>query len=115
MVTVHSAITPRGMSDFAGFAGSSVSAVRIVFSLLTNSIVAKSAFTNLGIELGYHGDSLINKISTLLRPLRRPLTHRESIGLVFFCTLIGAAAQVLMKIGAHNLPAVGAASLIANP
>ena len=58
---------------------------------------------------------MINTISTLLRPLRRPLTHRESIALVFFCTLIGAGAQVLMKMGAHNLPAVGAASLIANP
>jgi len=65
--------------------------------------------------LGYHEDSLINTISTWLRPLRRPLTQRESIALVFFCTLIGAGAQVLMKIGAHNLPAVGVAALIANP
>ncbi len=45
----------------------------------------------------------------------RTLTRRESIALVFFCTFIGAAAQVLMKIGAHNLPAVGPGALIANP
>src|SRR5579872_5878169 len=35
MVTVHSAITPRGISDLAALAVSSVSAVAIVFSLFT--------------------------------------------------------------------------------
>ena len=58
---------------------------------------------------------MIEKISTLLRPLRRPLSQRQSIGLVFFCTLIGAGAQVLMKIGAHNLPSVGVTEVLANP
>ena len=52
-------------------------------------------------------------ISNSASPLLRKLTHRESILLVFCCTLIGAAAQVLMKIGAHNLPPV--AALSANP
>src|SRR6266568_3471526 len=58
---------------------------------------------------------LSNSISTLVNPLRRTLTRRESIGLVFCCTFIGAAAQVLMKIGAHNLPPVGPAALLINP
>jgi drug/metabolite transporter (DMT)-like permease len=58
---------------------------------------------------------LSNATSTFVNPLRRTLTRRESIGLVFFCTFIGAAAQVLMKIGAHNLPLVGPAALSANP
>jgi hypothetical protein len=35
MVTVHSAMTPRGMSDLAGLAVSSASAVAVIFSLFT--------------------------------------------------------------------------------
>ena len=54
-------------------------------------------------------------ISTLVSPLRRTLTRRESIALVFCCTFIGAAAQILMKIGAHNLPAGGPAAIAADP
>jgi len=54
-------------------------------------------------------------IATLVSPLRRTLTRRESIALVFCCTFIGAAAQILMKIGAGNLPPVGAAAILANP
>lgn len=53
--------------------------------------------------------------TTLANPLRRTLTRRESIGLVVCCTFIGAAAQILMKIGAHNLPPVSPASILANP
>jgi multidrug transporter EmrE-like cation transporter len=47
--------------------------------------------------------------------MRRPLTRQESIGLVFFCTLIGAAAQVLFKIGAKALPMLGPTAILANP
>src|SRR5207249_10403630 len=53
--------------------------------------------------------------SPFANPLRRTLTRGESIGLVFCCTFIGAAAQILMKIGAHNLPPVGPAAILANP
>src|SRR5882762_10070572 len=35
MVTVHSAITPRGISDLGGFEDSSASAVKVVFSFTT--------------------------------------------------------------------------------
>jgi multidrug transporter EmrE-like cation transporter len=61
------------------------------------------------------GANLINTISNLARPLRRKLTHRQSIALVFFCTLIGAGAQVFMKLGANQLPPVGVVALLANP
>src|SRR5207249_9769548 len=59
--------------------------------------------------------ALNNATPTFANPLRRTLTHRESIGLVFFCTLLGAAAQILMKIGAHNLPAGGPSAIAADP
>ena len=42
-------------------------------------------------------------LSSLVAPLRQPLTRRQSIALVFCCTLIGAAAQILMKVGANRL------------
>lgn len=42
---------------------------------------------------------------TLFDPIRKPLSPRQSVVLVFFCTLIGAAAQILMKFGANRLPA----------
>lgn len=47
----------------------------------------------------------------LFAPLRKPLTQRQSVGLVFLCTLLGAAAQVLMKIGANRLPSFSGATL----
>jgi drug/metabolite transporter (DMT)-like permease len=34
---------------------------------------------------------------------RKQLTRRQSIGLVFLCTLIGAAGQMLIKAGANTL------------
>jgi uncharacterized membrane protein len=58
---------------------------------------------------------LNNPISALVSPLRRTLTQRESIGIVFCCTFIGAAAQVFMKVGAHNLPAAGVMAILGNP
>jgi drug/metabolite transporter (DMT)-like permease len=61
------------------------------------------------------GAALYDKIYSLFSPLRRKLTQRESIALVFFCTLIGAGAQVLMKMGAQALPAVGVTALLVNP
>ena len=54
-------------------------------------------------------------ISTYVSPLHRALTRGESIALVVFCTFIGAAAQMLMKIGAKNLPPVSVTAMLANP
>lgn len=53
--------------------------------------------------------------STFVNPLHRPLTRGESISLVVGCTFIGAAAQILMKLGAKNLPPLGIAAMITNP
>jgi multidrug transporter EmrE-like cation transporter len=54
-------------------------------------------------------------MSTLASPLRRALTRNESIALVAGCTLIGAAAQVLMKIGASKLASVNMDAILADP
>ena len=54
-------------------------------------------------------------ISPSVSPLHRTLTRGESISLVVGCTFIGAAAQILMKIGAKNLPSVGISKMLANP
>jgi len=35
-------------------------------------------------------------------PVRKPLNRRQSVGLVFVCTLLGAAGQVLIKTGART-------------
>lgn len=53
--------------------------------------------------------------STFVSPLHRALTRGESIALVVFCTFIGAAAQMLMKIGAKNLPPVSVTAMLGNP
>lgn len=37
------------------------------------------------------------------RAEHKPFTRRQSIALVFCCTILGAAAQILMKSGANNL------------
>ena len=54
-------------------------------------------------------------MSTFVSPLHRTLTRSESIALVVFCTFIGAAAQILMKIGAGKIPNVGGAAILTNP
>jgi drug/metabolite transporter (DMT)-like permease len=43
-------------------------------------------------------------ISTIPVKQHRPFTRAQSIALVFCCTILGAAAQVLMKIGANHPP-----------
>jgi multidrug transporter EmrE-like cation transporter len=42
----------------------------------------------------------------------KPFTRAQSIGLVFCCTLLGAAAQILMKSGANNLTHPGLSGII---
>ena len=41
--------------------------------------------------------------TTLPEPTHVPFSKRQAVGLVFICTLLGAAAQVLMKIGGSQL------------
>jgi multidrug transporter EmrE-like cation transporter len=44
----------------------------------------------------------------------RPLTRAQSIGLVFCCTILGAAAQVLMKVGISHLSQPGLMGYLTN-
>src|SRR5438094_4945354 len=112
MVTVHSAMTPRGMSDLAGFAGPSVSAVTVVLSLSTTPIVPNSACR----IVGYHRNNCLeNATPSLASPLDRKLTRQQAIGLVFFCTLISAVAQIFFKLGAGALPEMGPMAIASNP
>ena len=53
-------------------------------------------------------------ISTVPRKEHRPFTRAQSIGLVFCCTILGAAAQVLMKIGANHPPYASLAGYLTN-
>lgn len=46
--------------------------------------------------------------------LRGPLSTRQSIGVVFLCTLIGASAQLLMKAGAVAMTQPGVAGFLLN-
>ncbi len=46
--------------------------------------------------------------------LNRPLSARQSVAVVFFCTLIGAAAQLLMKTGAAAMTQPGIAGFLLN-
>ena len=54
-------------------------------------------------------------MSTFVSPLHRTLTRSESIALVVVCTFIGAAAQILMKMGAGKLSNFSGAAILANP
>ena len=40
--------------------------------------------------------------------------RRQPVGLVFSCTILGAAAQVLMKTGANHMSHPGLVSMVAN-
>jgi len=40
--------------------------------------------------------------------------HRQPVGLVFCCTILGAAAQVLMKTGANHMAHPGLLGMITN-
>ena len=54
-------------------------------------------------------------MSTSVSPLHRTLTRGESIALVVGCTFIGAAAQIMMNIGAKSLPPLSVEAIRANP
>ncbi len=51
-------------------------------------------------------------IATFLKPLHKPFTRRQTTGLVFCCTLLGAAAQILMKSGANHLERPGVMGIL---
>lgn len=44
----------------------------------------------------------------------KPFTRRQSVALVFCCTILGAAAQILMKHGANTLTHPGLIGMVTN-
>ena len=42
-------------------------------------------------------------VSASTQPTHTPFTKKQSIALVFVCTILGAAAQILMKMGSTHL------------
>ncbi|MFB3779413.1 MAG: transporter [Bryobacteraceae bacterium] len=42
-------------------------------------------------------------------------SHRQSIALVFLCTVFGAAAQVLIKLGANSLESGSPLAMLSSP
>ena len=42
-------------------------------------------------------------VSASTQPTHTPFTKKQSIALVFICTILGAAAQILMKMGSTHL------------
>ncbi len=46
---------------------------------------------------------MISSATSLPQPQHKPFTRIQSVGLVFICTILGAAAQILMKNGVNNM------------
>ena len=44
----------------------------------------------------------------------KPFTRRQSLALVFACTVLGAAAQILMKTGANQMTHAGLLGMLTN-
>ena len=46
---------------------------------------------------------MISSVTTLPQQQHKPFTRMQSVGLVFVCTVLGAAAQILMKNGVNRM------------
>lgn len=56
--------------------------------------------------------------SVVTAPTAKPsfrFSHRQSVGLVFLCTVFGAAAQYLIKIGAGLLTSTSVVAMLQTP
>ena len=112
MVTVHSAIKPRGASALAGSGGGGAgfftSATAVVFFGSTDNHC--SGILDI---LEGNGAGLSAPASDSLQIPHTP-SRRQPVGLVFCCTILGAAAQVLMKSGANHMVGTGLLGMISN-
>ena len=70
-------------------------------------------------RIGYHGSSILDLRSVAITT-RVPdqksfhFSSRQSVALVFLCTLFGAAAQILIKSGANGLASASPLEMITN-
>jgi multidrug transporter EmrE-like cation transporter len=62
--------------------------------------------------LGIIGDCVSTALSNPVETRHKPFSRRQSIILVFCCTILGAAAQILMKSGASHMAHPGLGSMI---
>lgn len=46
---------------------------------------------------------MISSATSLPQQQHKPFTRTQSVGLVFICTILGAAAQILMKKGVNGM------------
>ena len=60
------------------------------------------------------GESLSAAADTTAMSERRPMTRKQSIALMFACTVLGAAAQVLIKTGANTLSRANPWAMLTN-
>ena len=56
----------------------------------------------------------MSTITTPFKVHQETRARRQGVALVFGCTLLGAAAQILMKTGANQLAAQGLAGILSN-
>ncbi len=59
-------------------------------------------------------EDILSGARGLLATLHQPFSRRQSVALVFGCTLLGAAAQLLMKTGASTMAGAGLSSFLLN-
>ena len=57
---------------------------------------------------------MISSASALPVKQHKPFTRMQSVGLVFVCTILGAAAQILMKNGVNNMTQFSVMQVITN-
>ncbi|MGD0683468.1 MAG: EamA family transporter [Terracidiphilus sp.] len=57
---------------------------------------------------------MLNAAVTESAEIAEKPARRQPVGLVFSCTILGAAAQVLMKTGANHMSHPGLVSMVAN-
>jgi drug/metabolite transporter (DMT)-like permease len=55
------------------------------------------------------------EISDTAVPARKPMSRRQSIGLVLLCTVLGAVGQIVIKMGANTLTRSSPWAMVTNP
>jgi multidrug transporter EmrE-like cation transporter len=57
---------------------------------------------------------MISSATALPLKQHKPFTRVQSVGLVFVCTILGAAAQILIKTGVNQMTHFNVAQIISN-
>jgi multidrug transporter EmrE-like cation transporter len=65
-------------------------------------------------DILWDGDRLSGVATTRIPHTSGQPVRRQPVALVFCCTLLGAAAQILMKVGANHMAATGLLGMLTN-